>query len=428
MGVQNNTELLSLIQRVQGASGGTGSVGGFPALGGFGFNDIYAAEEYFNQLSSGDGEQQAQAVQGILSKVVSFVSNRVAEAKTTDTKNQKAVNDATQKEKEAENKLNERINTFNTNYSELSSTLDGLLSNLDDSSQQTKNLVQAVENLKQQIEDKQKELEAKQAELESATTEEERESIRKDMETLLSDMQGLSDRLSSIAEAIQSVQSEQEAVEEEAEAVEDEEAEVVTEGENGVTEASDELSDTADAITEATQNNVSENVQGGTDTATGEALIAEGQALNATGYGSIAGTQLVQKGQDMVSAGTIETTGATANQAALGAPIGSMTGNALPSLMDFAVGIDTQNLEFVTTLEEQFNPLDSALIESIGSFVNVGSTGEAISNAVEEDMQALESQEQTGVSEDEEAEAGEGSQLQSTQVNTDELDEVEIEV
>ena len=130
MGLTTNTDISSILNKVQGyaaQNGGGSSTGAW-------FNNYTDLWTYAKTLEEGSGEQKAQAVQGLMEKVISFaksaIANREAEAQKTSTKNNNDAQNAANKQKDAKAELGkpfpqeEELKTKSARLAELDAELN----------------------------------------------------------------------------------------------------------------------------------------------------------------------------------------------------------------------------------------------------------------------------------------------------------------
>ncbi len=218
MSLTTNTDFSTILSQIQGIT--AQGVNGGSSLGGLSFDDIWSANAYFEQLSNGNGEQKAQAAQGLIQKALSlintFQAQRSSEAKSaekeTDSKTQKAQND--QNKTEAE--IKQDTDSVNADAENNQSDIDAAQKKQEDVAEQQKDEAKKIEESSQKIGEK-------QAKLKSADTPQEQERV-------LGEVPEINDELGEASGTLQELEGDANAVQESLETADAAAAEIQTRG------------------------------------------------------------------------------------------------------------------------------------------------------------------------------------------------------
>ena len=416
----NGADFSSLITQIGNLAGSAGAGTGSGSVG-FGFNDIWTAQQQLTQLKEGDEQQRINALQGLVNKIISIANNRAAaaekKAKEAETKSQQVQ----QKQQQATSQNDAAVQEASAAVQANTEEVEAVQEKADEVMQQQEELQEQQKRVKEQIEAKEQELREFEANT-NPTPEEEARALN-----VLNELGGLRDNLAALGEQITALDKTQEGVQQEKAQAEqnlektiEQKAKTEEEGQQRiqavVTDANSLVTQKQQAEAQALQDKAAA-VQFGIMAAAAEKAEAVPVA------GALAGASSVELRRKEADANAAATTGTQSAAATQGAVIATAQGlqpsvNLIQTFSNGAVGDININQNLVGEIGTKLSPY----VPGQGSALQ--ETADSLGKAIESDKaQVQKEKEENDKNKDNNGNGEKSAPLQSTQVDTKKLEQ-----
>ena len=374
----NSSEFNSTFNQLQGILGQIGS-SSMREINPY-INSVFSIGGSIEQIAKGDNSQKATAIQNLINQAVNLVSKLVniqADA------NNKVKADKEKAEKVSE-KATQTEQELNSSMQEISQEIEGQTQIVNDATATIQETQEALAAKEEKINQIFTQIQQLQEALKNATTIEEKRQLLDQIGVLGADITSLMADFSTYQETLESATS---VVEGAFTAIETAKGNAVQKQQDGQLKIVENVQE----ATEATTSTVSTQAEGVKNISLGTAL--EGAAAGETiipFVGAALASNTAQKGAELISAGTVETTGSVSNLNKLLQGIGNISNNTqLLSTFKTAIGGALGN--FNTTIGS-WNTAVEPLITSIGTIASskIGEQAATLQTAVTTDHQTLD--------------------------------------
>lgn len=380
--VSGNTDINMYLQQAQGLFNQMGSnMGGEASTY---LNSIWSVGGNIEGLTSGDDNQKASAIQGIMNNVMSLINSIASNEAQTARREVQNNNDAARRQnktiEDQRTALNQQIGQIGGEITAQTEIVNGAVQELTDAQKTIQETQKEINKIIAEIQAKQNEL--------ARTTDPTKQA------KILSEIQGLSRQITSAVSSISNLSSTIETastrVEDAAATIEDAKGNAIEIQQEGTAE----ITEGAQKSAQLTKTSITTNSTGVVNTTTGEGLQVAAETAASNMFTAGKAPDLFRKANDQKLAGSERTRGAVTNLQTIMQGIGGLNDNT-SILTNFEHSVGGALNSFNTAIGSWNDKLEPT-ITSLGSFRTIEGEIGSLDNAVKEDLSSLPADAQAG--------------------------------